>query len=123
MNVALILAALTVPSGRAIAQDHPIAAGPSLRLDDATQLVAPPSKRPFSNIFTAPRLEPRGRQRPSDPQIVEVKPLPGARPRVVCGMTLVPAPRDLDTKMAVQPPQKPDVEYKLRAIAPPVCRQ
>ena len=124
MHVALIAAALMVPSGHAAAQDQhgTSAAGPSLR-HDSTPLVAPPSKRPFSNIFIAPRLDPRGRQRSSQPRIAEAEPLPGARPRVVCGMTLLPTAPDLDTKMAVQRPQRPDVEYKLRAMTPPVCRE
>ena len=44
-----------------------------------------------------------------------------ARPRVVCGMTLIPAP-NVDPKMTIEP--KTDrTRHTIRAIEPPVCWQ
>ena len=44
-----------------------------------------------------------------------------AKPKVVCGMLIIPADPSLDPKMRITPPQDPNVEYKIRAIDPPVC--
>jgi len=44
-----------------------------------------------------------------------------ARPRVVCGMTIIPADPKIDPKMAITP-KKDGVEPKIRAIEPPICK-
>ena len=44
-----------------------------------------------------------------------------ARPKVVCGMLIVPADPTLDPRMRVTPPQDPTVEYRIRTLDPPVC--
>jgi hypothetical protein len=44
-----------------------------------------------------------------------------AKPKVVCGMLIVPADPSLDPKMRIAPPQNPNVEYTIRTIDPPVC--
>jgi hypothetical protein len=43
------------------------------------------------------------------------------RPKVVCGMTIIPADPKIDPKMLFAPKSDNGVEYKLRAIDPPIC--
>jgi hypothetical protein len=43
------------------------------------------------------------------------------QPKIVCGMLVVPADPSIDPKMRITPPQDPNVEYKIRAIEPPMC--
>jgi len=43
-----------------------------------------------------------------------------ARPNVVCGMTIVPADPKNDPSMVLQP-KADGIEYKIRAIDPPIC--
>ena len=43
-----------------------------------------------------------------------------AKPRVVCGMKLIPADPRIDPRMPVARP--PDgIDYRIRAIEPPIC--
>lgn len=45
---------------------------------------------------------------------------PPATPKVVCGMTVIPADPKVDPKMRLE--KKADgVDYKLRVIEPPIC--
>ena len=44
-----------------------------------------------------------------------------ARPKIVCGMTLIPADPKIDPKMAITP-KKDGLEFKMRVIEPPVCK-
>jgi len=43
------------------------------------------------------------------------------RPKLVCGMVIVPADPNVDPKMA-KTPQQSGVEYKIRVIEPPICK-
>lgn len=43
------------------------------------------------------------------------------KPKVVCGMLIVPADPTVDPKMRITPPQNPKLEYKIRVVEPPVC--
>ena len=43
-----------------------------------------------------------------------------ARPKVVCGMTLIPGGSSIDPKMALPRPSN-GIDYKLRTIDPPIC--
>lgn len=43
------------------------------------------------------------------------------RPRVVCGMTMVPADPKIDSKMVIEVPRRDDVRHTIRAIEPPTC--
>lgn len=80
----------------------------------ASPLLAVPTKNPFSGIFVVPHAQ-------------RVLPQPALRtkkpPRVVCGMVLVPANPNLDPKMILDLPPKPDVENKIRVLTPKVCRE
>ena len=44
-----------------------------------------------------------------------------AKPRVVCGMTLIPAP-NVDSKMVIEP-KTDQTRHTIRAIEPPICWQ
>ncbi len=44
------------------------------------------------------------------------------KPRVVCGMTLIPVDPIVDPKMLRVVPQPSDTRYTIRAITPPVCK-
>ena len=43
----------------------------------------------------------------------------GKPPRVVCGMTLIPADPNVDPRIRVVVPSTP--EHKIRAVPPPIC--
>ena len=47
-------------------------------------------------------------------------PRPSA-PRVVCGMTIIPADPKIDPKMAIGRPRD-DVRYTMRSIEPSICK-
>ena len=46
-----------------------------------------------------------------------------ARPRVVCGMVVVPVKPSADPKMVVQPKPGAKPEYSIRKIAPQICNE
>ena len=82
--------------------------------------LVPPGKDPYARIF-------RGvPQDPSSPS--RVVPLPEsqmvkqAKPRVVCGMVVVPVKPDADARMVIRP-NEPQPEYKIRKISPKLCNE
>jgi hypothetical protein len=44
------------------------------------------------------------------------------RPKVVCGMLVIPADPNVDPKIAIPPNKAPNLEFKIRAIDPPMCK-
>lgn len=44
------------------------------------------------------------------------------KPRVVCGMTVIPLDPNVDPKMIRIVPQQGDTRHTIRAITPPVCK-
>jgi hypothetical protein len=42
-------------------------------------------------------------------------------PKVVCGMTLIPANPTIDPKMMVEKPRSDGTKYTIRAVDPPIC--
>jgi hypothetical protein len=114
LQLALILGVLAAaPNQPAPLDSQPPVPAPSSENSGST-FVAPPSKQPFTNIF-----------RPPQGELSRVQPAPAieAQPRIVCGMTLMPARPELDPKMAAQVPPPPNMEYKVRAIRPRICRE
>jgi hypothetical protein len=80
--------------------------------------LVPPGKDPFGNISfgtlaTRPKM--------ASPQERDTRGRPSARPRVVCGMTVVPVTPDADPRMVVSPKPDSKVEYKIRTVSPRVC--
>ena len=43
------------------------------------------------------------------------------KPKIVCGMMIVPADPTIDPKMRITPPQNPNLEYKIRVVEPSNC--
>lgn len=80
--------------------------------------LVPPGKDPFGHIAfgtlsTRPNMTAR--------QERDTSGRPSARPRVVCGMTVVPVTPDIDPRMVVSPKPDSKVEYKMRKVSPRVC--
>ena len=86
----------------------------------ATDWLAPPGQDPFGNIrFVSPRADttvPRAQGRDTS-----ARPSDNGRPRIVCGMTVVPVKPDLDPKMVMSPKPASRVEYRIRTVAPLLC--
>ena len=78
---------------------------------------APAEKRrvdPYAKLFQQPPIE-----RTARAQQLVISVAEAAKPRVVCGMTLIPAP-NVDPKMVIEP-RTDSTRYTIRAIDPPVC--
>ena len=76
-----------------------------------------------SRVFGALRPQSDPYRKLFEPQKNNIeKPIdtPVSKPKVVCGMTIVPADPKNDLSMVLQP-KADGVDYKIRAIDPPVC--
>jgi hypothetical protein len=71
---------------------------------------SPQRANPYTNLFQSKSLD-QVAKTPAPPQ--------QEKPRVVCGMTLIPAP-SVDPRMVVERP-KAATRYTIRAIEPPIC--
>lgn len=76
---------------------------------------APARANPYSRLFPVPGAEPGGRPTPTERRA------PTPEPKVVCGMTLIPANPQIDPGIAVAPPRN-SPRFTIRAIEPSVCR-
>ncbi len=74
---------------------------------------------PYKKLFQQPNLEQAALTLRLREALRQAEAKQG--PRVVCGMTLIPANPGIDPKMAVEPPARDDVRYTIRAIEPPAC--
>jgi len=70
------------------------------------------AKDPYQQLFAAQQALKSAQQKAGVEQL---------KPKVVCGMMIVPADPTIDPKMRITPPQNPNLEYKIRVIEPPVC--
>jgi len=108
-----------------------------------TSVAVPSAQRPQEPTFPGqsappPRttplfpVQPFGGQEPQAPPPaapaprfdVVPNPLPNLKPRVVCGMTLIPAPPSADPKIALpEPTEKPKnpTTYTIRPVQPSIC--
>jgi hypothetical protein len=78
-------------------------------------------KRSYEKLFTTPQPEPGKRvqfQLPPD-----ALPTKTDKPRVVCGMVVVPVTPAADSKMVVRPKEATKPEYKMRVIEPRICNE
>ncbi len=90
-----------------------------------------PGERPRATpLFPVQPFEGRKPQAPPQPAPTLIFPdvaanLPSdLKPRVVCGMTLIPAPPSVDPKIATpEPPEKPKnpTTYTIRPVQPSIC--
>ena len=69
------------------------------------------SKDPYKQLFGAQQAPKKTPQQAAE----------DLKPKVVCGMMIIPANPDLDPKMRVTPPQDSNLEYKMRVAEPPMC--
>jgi hypothetical protein len=114
MHVALIVGIIGLTPAHASMhgrQDRDVS-GPRPSSQPSPSLAAP-SKNPFSGIFVVPEV----------PRILAQPVRSTEKPRVVCGMVVVPAIPDLDPKMILDLPPQPNVDYKIRVLTPKVCRE
>jgi hypothetical protein len=70
------------------------------------------AKDPFTQLFAA-------RQALKE-AVAEAKAWP-VKPRIVCGMLIVPADPSVDPKIAVTPPKDSELKYTIRGIEPLIC--
>jgi hypothetical protein len=70
---------------------------------------------PYAKLFEPKELA-------SGRQAVDATPAAETKPRVVCGMTLIPADPNFDSAIRVQPGPRQDVRHTMRTIPPPACR-
>jgi hypothetical protein len=70
-------------------------------------------KNPYSRLF-----EPQAKMAP--PQRSGA-PAAESKPRVVCGMTVIPADMSIDPKMQMKRKDSP-TRYAIRSVPPPMCK-
>jgi hypothetical protein len=70
---------------------------------------------PYSSLFQPAPLVKPGEHTQAMP------PPPPAKPKVVCGMTVIPADPRIDPKFTIAPPDR-QTKYTIRAIEPPICK-
>jgi len=88
-----------------------------------TQAPTPPRSpmTPGQPLFPVPRVAPDEVPNPPTPpnQLEELAP----KPRIVCGMTLIPAPKvdpKIGQKQETEKPKNP-TRYTIRPVQPPIC--
>jgi hypothetical protein len=85
----------------------------SLPVQTASVLVSPSArKNPFKGLFAPQRTQDGSRRSAHAPA--------SPKPKVVCGMVIIPADPLLDPRMGVEPPNR-DTRFTIRAVQPPVC--
>jgi hypothetical protein len=112
--------------GLALVSAQLVVANESARANQATgigggprTLLQPQGKvrvNPYGRLFEPPDL----RATTPVPQFSAPRP-ETSRPRIVCGMTMIPIDPNVDPKIHVRPRQS-DTRYTIRAIPPPVCK-
>lgn len=115
MHVAVVLGALGITSAH-VAVQEPAVPRPSSTPEPIQSFLAP-ARNPYSNIFVVPPAPQDLRELATRARAMD------AKPRVVCGMTLVPGKPELDPKMVLQRPSDQNVEPKIRVLTPRVCRE
>jgi hypothetical protein len=78
---------------------------------------SPQRANPYKNLFQSKSLDEVAKTA-AQPKTA-VQPTQREKPRVVCGMTIIPAP-NVDPKMMVEP-RTDSTRYTIRAIEPPIC--
>lgn len=117
-----VLASLTTTTGAANAQQAQFMGRLSVPSYDSQT-----GQRPRQPLFPVPPLDvpqprPLPESRPSLPASPN-QPAALTRPRIVCGMTLLPAP-DIDAKIGQrQAPERPNnpTTYTIRPVQPSIC--
>jgi hypothetical protein len=102
-----------------------VAGGPILQ-SSRTEHQAPDTlhtvKRPYQKLFITPLPQP-GKPVPPELPSDALTARSEQRPRIVCGMVVVPVTPDADAKMVVRPKATPKPDYKIRVIEPRLCNE
>ena len=111
----LLIGTLAVAGGQGVAPKPESAQSPAPGIE-----LVPPGKDPYARIFPAPRQNPSSgtpslHQVPNSNQELQ--------PRVVCGTVIVSVKPEADAKMVIRPMNDPQMEYKIRKIAPRICNE
>lgn len=69
---------------------------------------------PYGGLFKAPDIT-------TSAASGAALPVEARGPRMVCGMTIIPADPKTDPKIAIEPKRR-DTRYTIRAIEPPICK-
>lgn len=98
-RIGLLLAAFTLCSTlvAATADQHPFGVAGS------------PRKDPFKKLFNV------GPIRPSS------QPESRTKPKVICGMTIIPVDPNVDPRIRLDVP-KTETKFTIRAVQPPICK-
>lgn len=102
----LVLVALSLAASPPVPADQPLP-GPQTTTGFGTLRPAQPD--PFRKLF---EVQPDLKAAPP--------PAAAAKPKIVCGMTIIPADPTIDPKMRLAP-KSDGVNYTIRAIDPPIC--
>ena len=95
--------------------DQAAAQTAALRARALLQLRQAERQTPYSKLFQAPEVKPQ----PAEPSPADA---PATRePRVVCGMTIIPADPSIDPKIQITLPPS-DVRHTIRVFSPPLCK-
>jgi type II secretory pathway pseudopilin PulG len=76
-------------------------------------------RRSYEKLLTTPQPEP-GKEVQLPPDALPTK---TDKPRVVCGMVVVPVTPAADSKMVVHPKDATKPEYRMRVIEPRICNE
>ncbi len=84
----------------------------------APQLAFPQAapKNPYTKLFAGTAVAAQGPLVQN--QAEQTQP---ARPKVVCGMMVMPADASIDPRMRVSPPVNDNTTHTIRAVKPPMC--
>jgi len=75
----------------------------------------PNKSNPYKGLFRpAPLVKPTERSEAAQPSTA-------AKPKVVCGMTMIPADPSLDPKFTKTPPDRA-TKFTIRAVDPAICK-
>lgn len=102
----LILVMLMLTASSAFADQSAPALRPTVRFG-----VQRPQSDPYKQLFAPPKGVQPSIERPAL----------AAKPKVVCGMTIIPADPSLDPKMTISPKDDRNLKYAIRSVDPPIC--
>lgn len=117
---ALVIVSLFVPTSASIAsaEGQPAATANAVNVGIGSPTLFPQDagKSPYGKLFVGSTAG--AQQRPTaqarEPRTEQL------RPKVVCGMLLIPADASIDPRFRVSPPSS-DTTHTIRAVKPPMC--
>ena len=105
LNAVVVMVMLSA-AAPALAEQSIAAARGAARFDASR----PAQSDPYRKLFEPQKAVPQP----------AIEKQPAAGPKVVCGMTIIPADPKHDPLMVVEP-KTDGIDYKIRALDPPIC--